>query len=133
MDAPAVIHETAADQVSREIKNLAAELAVVQEARAQGNAKTKQVDGSCIQPGIMTKPLQGEMPVFKRGRLLGLKITLPAKSGADAVPVAQAGETRLKDARPRRKLPGSIPGTCGRALKGLQIANNLDFQYRRRP
>ena len=42
LDALAVLHGTASDQVLREMKYLAAKLAVVQEARAQGRTKTQR-------------------------------------------------------------------------------------------
>ena len=57
----------------------------------------------------MTKPLQREGSVLKRGRLLGLKTTPPAKSSADAALAAEAGEAREKKVRPRRALSGPPP------------------------
>ena len=67
MDALAVLHGNAAGQVSLEIKYLAAKLAIVQEAKAQGNTKTGEIDESFHPPDITTKPLQGKECVFKRG------------------------------------------------------------------
>ena len=46
----AVLHGAAADQVSREIKYLAAKLAIIQEARSQGKLKTEEIDESCHPP-----------------------------------------------------------------------------------
>ena len=57
--------------------------------------------------------------MFKRRRLLGLKVTPPAKSGANAAPTAEAMEAREKNARPPRAPSSTAPGTWGRALKGL--------------
>ena len=77
LDALAVLHGTAADQVSQEMKYLAEKLAVVQEARAQGEVRAEDIDESSHLPDIITKPLQGKDFVFKRGRLLSLRVTPP--------------------------------------------------------
>ena len=53
----AVLHGTAADQVSREMKYLAAKPAIVQEAKSQGKTKTGKADESSHRPGILKKPL----------------------------------------------------------------------------
>ena len=42
------------------MKYLVAELAIAQEARNQGKAKTEKTDGSSNPPDILTKPLQGK-------------------------------------------------------------------------
>ena len=67
LDAPAVLHVTAADQVSRKMKYLMAKLATVQEIRAQGKVKTENIDESCHPSGILTKRCRGS-----RGRGLCL-------------------------------------------------------------
>ena len=46
LDATAVLHGTATEQVSREMKYLAAKLAIVQQARALGKIQTMKIDGS---------------------------------------------------------------------------------------
>ena len=59
LDATAVFHRTATGQISREMKYLAARLAIVQEARAHGKIRTMKID-ECLHPaGILTKPLAG--------------------------------------------------------------------------
>ena len=78
MDALAILHGTSADQVSREMKYLAAKLAVMQEARSREKTKTKKIDEGCHPDDILTKPLQGREVAFKRGRLLGLRAVPPA-------------------------------------------------------
>ena len=100
------------------MKYLAAELALAQEARAQGTVKAKKVDETFHQPGIMTKPLQEMKFVFKRGRLLGLKATPPAKLCAIDAPAAEAGEARGKVVRPRRAPSSPAPGTFGPGARG---------------
>ena len=119
LDARAVLHGAASEQVSQEMKYLPAKLAIVQEARAQGKAKAVKIDGSYHPPEIMTRSLQRKECVFKRGNLLDLKVTPPVKPGADGVPVAAVGKAEGKDAGPRRIASGPAPGTWGRALKGL--------------
>ena len=119
MDDLEVLHGAAADQVSREIKYLAAKLASVQEARSQGITKAEKIDGSFNPPGILTKPLQGKERVFKRGRFLGLKVIRPVGLGSGAVSAAGADEAEGKGDRPRRALSGPPPGTWDRALGKL--------------
>ena len=59
LDATAVFHRTATGQISREMKYLAARLAIVQEARAHGKIRTMKID-ECLHPaGILTQPLAG--------------------------------------------------------------------------
>ena len=70
MGALEVLHGTAADQVSREMKHLAAKLVIVQLARAQDKIRTEKTDESSHPPGILTKTLQGKGFAFKPGRLL---------------------------------------------------------------
>ena len=119
LDALEVPYGTAANRVSREIKYLAAKPATVQEARAQGKTKTetKKIDESSHPPGILTKPLKGIEFVFKRGRLLGLKDTSPAKSSPGAGPVTEAIEAKEKGVRPRRAPSGPAPGIWDWALR----------------
>ena len=111
LGALAVLHETAAGQGSREMKYLAAELAVVQEARTRGKVKTEKIDESSHPPIILAKSLQGKEFMFKRGHLLGLKPTPPAKSGAGAASAAEADEGKERGVHPRRAPSGSAPGT----------------------
>ena len=66
LDELAVFHGTAADQVTREMKYLAAKMAILQEDRSQGKTKAEKTDGSCHPPEILTKPLQGKGYLFKR-------------------------------------------------------------------
>ena len=120
MDALAVPHGTAADQVSREMKYLAAKLAVAQEARSQGDIKTEKIDESFHPPDILTKLLQGKEHVFKRGRLLGPRAVPPVKpsSGATAT-AAGANGAEDKGDRPHHAPSGPAPGTWGRAAERL--------------
>ena len=113
------LYVTAADQVSGEMKYLAAKLATAQEARTQGKVKIEKSDGSCQPPETLPKPLQGKEFVFKRGRLLGFKPTPPAKPGSGAAPEVVADEAKEMSLRPRRALLGSAPGSWGRTLKEL--------------
>ena len=101
------------------MKYQAVRLASVREAKAQEKAKTEKIDESFHPPGIMTKPLQGKVFVFKRGRLLGPEVAPAVKPGADAASAAAAGEATGKGARQRRAAPDPAPSTWGRALKGL--------------
>ena len=61
------------------MKYLAAELAVVQEARSRGLIKTGKTNESCFPADILSKNLQGNEYALKRGRLLGLRAVPPAK------------------------------------------------------
>lgn len=71
LDATAVLHGTATEQVSREIKYLAAKFAIVQQARAHRKTQTMKTDEGLHPAGILTKPVQGREFVYKRGRVLG--------------------------------------------------------------
>ena len=125
LDALAVLDGTAADQVSREMKYLTAELAIVREDRAQVKAKTGKTDENSHPPGIMTKPLQGKKIVFKRGRLLSPKVTPPVKSDAGAAPAVAAGKAKEKDERPprcHRSRPRHMgPGAPGAVRPGAPL------------
>ena len=57
LDATAVLHGTAMEQVSRKMKFLAAKLAIVQQARAHGRIRTMKIDLSPRPSDILTKPL----------------------------------------------------------------------------
>ena len=59
LDATAVLHGTATEQISREMKYLAAKLAIVKEARAHGKIRAMNIDGSLQPAGILIKTLQG--------------------------------------------------------------------------
>ena len=118
LGALAVLHGTAAGQVSREMKYLAAELAIVPEAKAQGKAKAGKSDVSCHPPGILTKPLQGGGSCSSEGAFWGLKAALPAKSSSGAAPATKAGEAKEKSARPRRALSDSPPPHVGAGAQG---------------
>ena len=85
LDALAVLHGTAADQVSREVKYLAAKLAIVQAARSEGK--------------------------FKRGRLLGLRFTPPARPSSGVGATAGANGAKVEADRARSASPGPAPGT----------------------
>ena len=76
-DATAVLNGTATEQVSREMKYLAAKLAIVQHARAHGKIQTMKIDESPHPADIPTKPLQGREFVYKRARILGLEAAAP--------------------------------------------------------
>ena len=67
MGALAILHGIAADQVSREMKFLAVELAIVQEARSQVNFKTGKIDGCCHPPEILTGQLQEKGVLVQAG------------------------------------------------------------------
>ena len=58
LDATAVLHGTATEQVSRKMKSLAAKLALVQEARAHGKIRTIKIDKGLHPADFLTKPLQ---------------------------------------------------------------------------
>ena len=119
MDALAVLHGTAAEQVSREMKYLAAKLAVVQEARSRGKTKTRKIDESFHPADILTKPLQGREFVFKRGRLLGLKAVPPAKPSSSAAVATGVGSVEGRADQDRCHPHGPAPGTWSRALERL--------------
>ena len=57
VDATAVLHETATEQASWEMKYLAAKLAIAQEARPHGKIQTAKIDGCLHLSDIPTKPL----------------------------------------------------------------------------
>ena len=85
LDALAVLHGTAADQVSREVKYLAAKLAIVKAARSEGK--------------------------FKRGRLLGLRVTPPARPSSGVGATAGANGAKAEADRARSASPGPATGT----------------------
>ena len=116
LDALAVLHGTATDQVSREMKYLAAKLATVKEARSGGKIKTAKICQSCHPAGILTKPLQGKEFEFKRARLLGLRTRPPAGPGPGTDPSARAGTPeREGPPYPQGSPPGPPPvGGAGR-------------------
>ena len=103
LDAPAVSHGNAADQMSREMKYLAAKLIAVQEARSQGKIKTEKTNPA----EILTKPLLGKGCAFKRGRIRKLRVVPPAELSS-----SEADRARCPP-------PGPAPGTGGRAPGGL--------------
>ena len=72
LDATAVPHGTATEKVSREMKYLAAKLAIVQQARAHGKIQTMMIDEGTRLAYFLAKPLQGREFVYKRARILGL-------------------------------------------------------------
>ena len=119
LDALAVLHGTAADQVSRDMKYLAAKLAIVQAARAEGKTKTEQVDQSCHPADILTKPLQGKEFEFKRARLLGLRAVPPTRPSPGSGPSARVGEPEAEADRVRGAPPGPAPGRWSRAVGRL--------------
>ena len=73
LDATVVLHGTATEQVSTEMKYLAVKLAIVQQARAHGKRRTMKIDEGLHPASILTKPLQGKEFVYKRARVLGLE------------------------------------------------------------
>ena len=119
LDALAVLHGTAADQVSREMKYLAAELVIVQEARSGNKIKTVKIDPSCHSSDILTKPLQGKEFEFKRARLLGLRTGPPVGPGPGIDPSARAGTPERRAARPSGESPEPAPSRWGRAVGKL--------------
>ena len=77
LDATAVLHGTATEQVSREMKYLAAKLAIVQKARAHGKIRTMKIDESIHPADVLTKPLLGREFVYKRAQILGFEGAAP--------------------------------------------------------
>ena len=59
LDATAVLHGTATEQVSRKIRHLAAKLVIAQETRAHEKVRAVEIDVSLHPADIPTKPLQG--------------------------------------------------------------------------
>jgi len=114
-----VSHGTAADQVSRKMKYLAAKLAVVQEDRSQGKIKTEKANKDRDLAGILTKPLQAKEYAFKRGCFLGLRVVPPAKLSSSAAAATSASGAKGETDRARCPAPGPAPGTWGRAVEGL--------------
>ena len=57
LDAATVLHGAPTDQVSREMKNLAAKLVIVQQARAYGKIRTIKIDGSLSPAEILANSL----------------------------------------------------------------------------
>ena len=114
--ALAVLHGTAADQVSREMKYLAAKMAVVQEARAQGKIKTETIDEGSHPADVLTKPLQERECAFKRGRLVGLRVAPPTKPSSSAAAAVSASGAEGETDRARRAPPGSAPGMWSPAI-----------------
>ena len=55
LDALAVLHGTAADQASREMKYLAAKLAIAQAARSEGKVRTEKIGEDCHPAENLTK------------------------------------------------------------------------------
>ena len=119
LDALAVLHGTAAEQVSREIKYLAAKLSVVQGARSEGKIKPEKTDEGCHPVEILTKPLQGKEFEFKRGRLVGPRFTPPARPSSNLDATTSASGPESEDGRVRGAPPGSAPGTWSRAAGRL--------------
>ena len=119
LDALAVLHGTAADQVSREMKYLAAKLAIVQEARSWGKTKTVKIHRSCHPAGILTKPLQGKEFEFKRARLLGLSTEPPAGARPGTNPPARPGASEGGVALPAEQPAGPTSGGWGQAVGRL--------------
>ena len=101
------------------MKYLAAKLAILHVARSQGKTKTDLLDESCHPPGILTKPLQGKEYVFKRGRLLGLRVVPPAKPSSGAATATSASGAEGKADRARRAPSDPAPETWGRAVGRL--------------
>ena len=56
LDATAVLHGTATEQVSREMKYLVAKLAIVQQARAHGKIRTMKIDEGIRLAGKYSDP-----------------------------------------------------------------------------
>ena len=119
LGALAVLHGTAADQVSREIKYLAAKLAVGKGARSEGKIRNEKINEGCHPAGIPTKPLQGKEFEFKRGRLLGLRVTLHARPSYGVGVTADASGPVGENSRARGALPDSAPGTWSRVVERL--------------
>ena len=65
---------------SREEKYLAAKLALVQDAKAEDEIEKVKNSEALRNADTLMKPLQGEEFVYKRGRLLGLGVTPPARN-----------------------------------------------------
>ena len=57
--------------------------------------------------------------MFKRGRLLGLKIAPPARPSPGAAPAAEAGRAEEKGERLRRAPSGPAPGTWDGELREM--------------
>ena len=71
------------------MKDLAAKLAIVQQARAHGKIRTTKIDEAIHPADIRTKPLQGREFVYKRARILGLEGAAPPPPKSQ--PTGQAG------------------------------------------
>ena len=91
------------------MKYLAAKLAVVQGARSEGKIRTAKIDEGCHPAGILTKPLQKKEFEFKRGRLLGLRVTSPAGPSSGVGAAADASGLEGEAGRARGALPGPAP------------------------
>ena len=110
LDATAVLHGTTKDQVSREMKYLAAMLAIVQQARAHGKIRTIKTKESIRPSGIVTKPLQGEsVSTSERG-------SMGSKGGCRRRRRASRRTRRawMAEPRSRRRLALVSPPAIGR-------------------
>ena len=85
LDSTTVLPGTATEQVKREMKYLAAKLAVVQKARAHGKIQTTKIDDSTTPPKFSPSPCRGG----------GLSTSRPGSSGS------KGGCHRRRRASPR--------------------------------
>ena len=111
LDATAVLHGTATEQVSREMKYLAAKLAIAQQARAHGKIRTMKIDESTHPAEILTKPLQGREFCVQAG-----KDPRTRRSGAAAAKGSASGITG------RARPPTTPTGGGGSAARYEQLA-----------
>jgi len=95
-------HGTVPDKATRGAKYLAAKLAIVQDAKVEKKIETVKTSEAFHSTNILTKPLQGEEFVYKRGQLLGLEVTPPARPSGHArvskkgTPVSAVGAASVR-------------------------------------
>ena len=120
---------TATGQVSREMKYLAAKLAIAQQARAHGKTWAMKIDEGLHPAGILTKPLQGRGFLYKRARVLGLEGGVPPPPRCQPKDAASAGGVTQEPTTARAGLAArhrttTTPAEAGTAARYEQLALN---------
>ena len=105
LDATAVLHGTATEQVSRKIRHLAAKLVIAQDTRAHEKVRAVEIDVS-LHPATSPPSLcrEGEF-VYERARIPGLE------GGVSPPPKAQPGYGTERAWRPRPRSPQDWPSS----------------------
>ena len=113
LDATAVLHGTALGKFTRGMQHFVAKLAVVQDAKAAEEIGTVKISEAPHNARVLTKPLQGGEFVYKRGRLLELEVTPPARRPGQAELRTRSTPSRRWPPRAPSRLGGSTGRHCG--------------------